>query len=138
MNTHPYVRAYMAGLVVPSLFMLVIFASFCVARFIYNVDVPVERVIVFPLALVPNLWGVWNMCWVSLHSRRRLPLGIHGALLPAVLLPLAFFAARALSTELPGYLVATFWVALPGLLVIYYLFWKYVVGFFNSMLGIAS
>ncbi len=137
MNTHPYLRAYMAGIVIPTIFLLLIFASFCVLRFGYNVDVPVERVLIFPLALVPNFWGVWNILYVALRPQRRLPLGIHGALLPALLLPVAFFAIRALNAWIPDYSVTAFWLLLPWLLVVYYLLWKYLVGFFNHMLEIA-
>jgi hypothetical protein len=137
MNRHPYLRAYMAGIAVPTVFMLVIFAFFCTVRFVYRVDVLIERVIVFPLALVPNLWGVWNILYTAHHSRRRLPLGIHGALLPAILLPLALAGARTLVPEFPTYVVPAFWMILPGLLIVYYLAWKYLVGFLNGMLGIA-
>lgn len=138
MKTHPYLRAYMAGIVVPTVFVLVIFAAFCVARFVYHVDVPIERIVVFPLALVPNLWGVWNIFYVSLHSHRRLPLGIHGAALPAILLPVALLASRGLVPEFAHELGSAFWLILPGLMILYYLVWKYFVGFFNGMLGIAG
>jgi hypothetical protein len=127
----------MAGILVPTVFVLVTFVFFCVARFGYRGDLPIERVIVFPMALVPSLWGIWNMVYVALHDRRRLPLGFHGALLPTVLLPLAFVVAQALNAGLPGYFVSAFWMVLPGLVIIYYLVWKYLVGFFNRMLGIA-
>lgn len=137
MSTHPYVRAYMAGILVPTVFVLLIFAFFCVARFVYNVDVPIERVIVFPLALVPNLWGVWNILYVGLHSHRRLPLGIHGALLPAIVIPLAVVVAGALRIEFPSFLITAISLMLPVVLIGYYLVWKYLVGFFNQMLGIA-
>jgi ABC-type sulfate transport system permease subunit len=137
MSAHPYLRAYMAGIVVPTVFVLAIFSAFCVARFGYHVDVLIERIVVFPLALVPNLWGVWNMLYVALHSRRRLPLGVHGAALPLLLAPLALAAAHALGFTIPDVLPAALAITLPGLLVIYYLVWKYIVGFLNELLGIA-
>ena len=137
MSTHPYLRAYMAGIVFPTMFVLAIFGFFCVSRFAYNIEFPIERFIIFPLALVPNLWGAWNIVYAAQHSHRRLPLGIHGALLPAILLPLALFAARALAFPFPSYFVTVFWLVLPGLVIIYYLVWKYLVGFFNAMLGVA-
>ena len=137
MNTHPYLRAYMAGIVVPTIFVLGIFAFFCVARFGYNVEVPIERAIVFPLALVPNFWGVWNIFYVAMRSHRRLPLGIHGALLPAILLPVAFFMIRTINGWLPSYFATAFWLLLPWLLIVYYLLWKHLVGFFNRMMEIA-
>ncbi len=137
MSTHPYLRAYMAGIVFPTMFILAIFGFFCVARFVYNIQFPIERVVIFPLAVVPNLWGVWNILYAAQRSHRRLPLGIHGALLPAILLPLALVAARALDLPIPSCFVTAFWMVLPGLLVVYYLVWKYLVGFLNAMLGIA-
>ena len=148
MSHHPYLRAYMAGIAVPTVFLLVILTVFCVARFVYRVPVPIERVIVFPMAIVPNLFGLWNIVFVALRSRRHLPIGLHGALLPIVLAPLGF----ALATSL-GFLAATheglvwfdalrvpyalFGVIFPIVVVVYYLVWKHLVGFFNEVLGIA-
>jgi hypothetical protein len=137
MNTHPYLRAYMAGVVLPSVFVLAILAFFLVARYGYAVDVPIERIVVFPLALIPFLWGVWNMVFLSMHSRRWLPLGIHGALLPVVLLPIAFLLAQPQLARYAFPFAAAFWVALPGVTIVYYLVWKYLVAFFNRVLGIA-
>ena len=64
MNNHPYLRAYMAGIAVPTVFLLVIMSVVCIFRFVYNVPIPIVRVIVFPMALVPNLFGLWNMFYV--------------------------------------------------------------------------
>jgi hypothetical protein len=137
MSAHPYLRAYMAGIVVPTVFVLVIFAVFCVARFVYDVDVPIERIIVFPLALVPNLWGLWNLLYVSRHSHRRLPLGLHGAVLPVLVTPLAVGGAMVLGFAFPSSFATAFLLAFPIVLVVYYVIWKYLVGFFNELLGIA-
>ena len=68
---HPYLRAYMAGIVVPTAFLLVGMTAFTLARFVFEVPVPIERVVVFPMALIPNLFGVWNMLYVGLRSRSR-------------------------------------------------------------------
>lgn len=136
MQTHPLIRAYMAGIFIPTLFMLLLFAGFCTARFVIDVNVPLEKFVVFPLALVPNLWGVWNLLYVALGGRRRLPLGLHGALLPLLLLPGALFTASRLGVFPPG-LAGALWMALPLAVIGYYLVWKYFVGFFNRMLGVA-
>ena len=40
------------------------------------------------MALVPNLFGLWNMFYLWLRPRPHLPIGLHGALLPFVLAPL--------------------------------------------------
>jgi hypothetical protein len=137
MSTHPYLRAYMAGIVFPTMFVLAIFGFFCASRFVYNIEFPIERFVIFPLALVPNLWGAWNIVHAAQHSHRRLPLGIHGALLPAILLPLALVVARGLDFPFPSHFVTAFWLVLPGIVIIYYLVWKYLVSFFNAMLGVA-
>ena len=133
MNKHPYLRAYLAGIAVPTMFMLVALIVFVVARFVYNVPVAIERLLVFPMAVVPNLWGVWNMLYVRLDSH-RLPLGIHGAALVLLLAPLGLTLAKALDI----------WIVTPSVvltvapvgLVVYYLAWKHIVGFFNQLLGV--
>jgi hypothetical protein len=138
MTTHPYLRAYMAGVTVPSVFLLFVFGVFCVIRLAYNPEFPIERVLVFPMALVPAIWGIWNMVYLAMRTRRYLPLGCHGALVPVFLVPVALAIARAFGIELT---LAASWtiviVALPLLMIIYYLAWKFLVGFFNEMLGIA-
>lgn len=58
----------------------------------------VERVIVFPMAISPNLWGLWNVVFVRL-LRNRLPIGLWGAILPFVLTPLDLTVAGLLHIE---------------------------------------
>lgn len=151
MNQHPYLRAYMAGITVPTLFLLVVLTIFCVARFVYQVPVPIERVIVFPMAIIPNLFGVWNLLHLGLrlHSRPHLPLGFHGAILPFILAPVGFLLGRALGflqVTPEGFLyfgmvgIHYVHVALlfPVVLIVYYLVWKYLIGFFNQVAGVAE
>ena len=133
MSKHLYLRAYLAGIATPTMLMLVVLIVFAVARFVYNVPVAIERLLVFPMALVPNLWGVWNMFYIRLDSR-RVPLGIHGAALVVLLVPVGAALARALDI----------WIVTPSLilvvapvgLIVYYLAWKHIVGFFNQLLGV--
>lgn len=136
MNEHPYLRAYLAGIAMPTMLMVVVLIVFIIARFVYNVPVVIERLLVFPMALVPNLWGVWNMLYVRLDSRHRLPLGIHGATLVFLLLPVGLTLARALDiwimTPTPTLIITVF----PVALIVYYLAWKHIVGFFNQLLGV--
>ncbi len=136
MRKHVYLRAYMAGVVVPSVGLLVAMSVFSVARLIYRIPIPIERVLIFPMALVPNAWGAWNMLYMLLQSRRHLPIGLHGAVLPFLLAPIALAVSMLLDigfmTRL-GY-IAT---AVPFAAVLYYLVWKHVVGFLNGHLGIA-
>ena len=132
MNRHSYLRAYMAGIVVPTLFLLVGMTIFTVARFVYDVPVPIERIIVFPMALVPNLWGVWNILYVALGGRPRLPIGLHGAVLPFLLAPLGFAITRVLDFEIPAFMTKALPMIFPVALVIYYLAWRLVVRFLKD------
>jgi hypothetical protein len=134
MSQHPYLRAYMAGITVPTVFLLVAMTGFIMARLVYNVPIPIERVIVFPMAVIPNLWGAWNMLYVKLKSLWHVPIGIHGDFLVLIILPLGLTLAKALDFQLP-YQIG--WVALPVALAVYYLAWKYIVNFLNEVLGIA-
>jgi len=149
MNRHPYLRAYMAGISVPTPLLLVALTLFSIARFVYCVPIPVERVIIFPMAIIPNLFGVWNMLYLASRERTHLPLGIHGAILPFILAPAGFLLGNAL-----GFLKATgdgftyfgvvevhyvhVAVIFPVALILYYLVWKYLIGFFNRVAGIAE
>ena len=82
MDRHIYLRAYMAGVVVPTILLLLGFFAFLVLRFVCHVPTPIERILIFPLAIIPNAFGVWNMLYVALRSRWRVPIGLHGAALP--------------------------------------------------------
>ena len=146
---HPYLRAYMAGISVPTPLLLVALTLFSIARFVYNVPIPVERVIVFPMAIIPNLFGLWNVLHVASRSRTRLSLGIHGAILPFILAPLGFFLGRALGfLQATGHGFVYFDVVdihyvhaalvFSVVLIVYYLVWKYLIGFFNHVAGIAE
>src|SRR5688572_4751322 len=129
MNKHPYLRAYLAGIAVPTMFMLIVFTGFIIARFVYNVPVAIERVLVFPMAVVPNLWGAWNMLYVRLDLRHRVPLGIYGMAIVFLLAPIGFTLAKSLDLRM---VTPTFALTvLPVGLIIYYLAWKHLVGFFN-------
>jgi hypothetical protein len=149
MNQHPYLRAYMAGIVVPTAFLLVVLTVFCLARFVFGFPVPIERLIVFPMAVIPNIFGVWNMLYLIQRPHWHTPIGLHGALLLFVLAPLGFVAASTL-----GYVrvaehgliyfevlhVPYWWLAVGPFvgIALYYLVWKYVVGFLNRLVGIGD
>jgi hypothetical protein len=143
MRPHPYLRAYMAGIVVPTLFLLVIVAFDAYHRYYFEVPSqfvlglpahPLDRAFLFPMAVVPNAWGVWNMLHLVLRSRMRLPLGVHGALLVLILVPGGVALARVLDS-----FVIQMEFALPMIPIgmgVYYLAWKYFVRFLNEELGI--
>jgi len=145
---HPYLRAYMAGISLPTPLLLLALTLFFIARFVYNVPVPVERAIIFPMAIIPNLFGVWNMFYQISHSRTHLSLGVHGAILPFLIAPAGFFLGRCLGflhagshgliyfgfVQIPYLLVA---VVFPTAQIVYYLVWKYVIGYLNRVAGVA-
>ena len=141
MRTHPYLRAYMAGIVVPTIFLLCAMTTYAVYRFYLEVPsqfvfgipaAPLERLIMFPMAVVPNLWGVWNMLYLRLKP--PLPLPAFGALLPMLLVPLMITLGRALDAFQVQMGLAL--LAIPVGMAIYYLVWKFVVGFLNREMGI--
>src|SRR5713226_6331316 len=136
MKKHIYLRAYMAGIVVPTIILLAVATVFTIARYVYNIPIPMERVIVFPMAVVPNAWGLWNVLFVALRTRLQLSIGLHGALLPVLLAPLAIVVASLLF-PIPNFVVHAFPVAAPVGLIVYYLAWKYLVGFLNRVVEIA-
>jgi len=147
MNSHPYLRAYMAGIFVPT-FILPLLLTFVILRFVLQIPVPVEQALIFPMAVVPLLWGLWNLLWLWSAPRTHLPLGMHGAVLPFLLMPCGAWLATSLGVlaigsqgvtwfqvcQVPYTLIAPmFLAAVAG----YYLIWKYIVGFLNRVLGIA-
>ena len=136
MNQHIYLRAYMAGIVVPTVFLLIVATAFTIARYVFNFPVPVERVIVFPMAVVPNSWGLWNVLFVALRSRLQLSIGLHGALLPILLAPLGIVVANLLNFSIPSFAAHAFPILAPVALLVYYFAWKYLVGFLNRVQGI--
>jgi hypothetical protein len=134
MNQHPYIRAYMAGIAVPTVFLLVVMTAFTVARCAYDVPVPIERVIVFPMAIVPNLWGAWNVLWLAL--RRRVPIGGFGAILPFLLVPGAYVVTRVVDFPVPPAIPRVLPFAFVFAVAVYYLVWKYLVASLNRIVGI--
>lgn len=137
MNKHPLLRAYLAGICVPTIFLLLVATGFTFLRYVYNVPVPIERVIVFPMAVVPNLWGIWNIAFISLLAQRHFSIGLFGALLPLLLAPLGYGVAHILQFPIPADIVSAAPIGIPIGMIIYYLVWKYMVGSLNAELGIA-
>lgn len=138
----------MAGTLVPTLVLPLLLVAFIVLRLGMQISFPIERGLVFPMALVPALWGLWNMLWEWSHERTRLPVGVHGAILPLLLVPAGGTLATCLGILAIGshgvtwfqnlyvpyaWIAPCFLAALAG----YYLAWKYIVGFVNRLLGIA-
>jgi hypothetical protein len=137
MNRHAYLRAYMAGITVPTIFLLLVATAFCILRYVFNIPVPIERVIVFPMAVVPNLWGLWNVLFIASQERTHLPIGFHGALLPVLLGPLGFLLTRVLDFPIPHVVAQALPIGGVIALIAYYLVWKYLVHYLNEVLGLA-
>ncbi|MBL8173333.1 MAG: hypothetical protein JNK48_01600 [Bryobacterales bacterium] len=133
MNRHPYLRAYMAGTLVPTLMLLVILTGLILAHAAYRMPDALERALVFPMAVVPNLWGAWNLLY---QLRPRLPIGVHGALLPMLLVPCGLLLAAHFRLDAIPIRLA---VALTPLAMgVYYLVWKHVVSYLNRTVGLRS
>jgi hypothetical protein len=147
MRAHPYLRAYMAGIVVPTLFLLLVVAVDAWRHFYFEVPnqfvvplpaAPLARAYLFPMAVVPNAWGLWNMLHLALgqRSRRRMPIGLHGALLVLVLVPIGVALAAALDS-----FSIQMRFALPMIPIgmgAYYLAWKYLVRPLNDEVGLGE
>jgi hypothetical protein len=148
MKTHPYLRAYMAGIFVPTLVLPILLTVFIVARIVIQISTPIEQVMIFPMAVVPSLFGLWNMAYLSLHTRMHHPIGLHGAVLPLFMAPIGALVATSLNflqfsahgliwfqvCNIPyAWVVPAFLFAMAA----YYLVWKYIVGTLNQVLGIA-
>jgi hypothetical protein len=137
MNKHPYLRAYLAGIAIPTVLLLVIMTSYTIIRYVWDFPIPIERVIVFPMAAVPNAWGLWNVLYRAFFAGRRVSLGVFGGALPLLLAPGGYVVARLLGFTVPHVVFVLAPFALPVGLILYYLVWKYFVGFLNAELGIA-
>jgi hypothetical protein len=147
MNTHPFLRAYLAGVFVPTLILPLMLAGFITLRLVLALPIPIERFIIFPMAVVPSLFGLWNMVYLISHTRSHLPIGVHGAILPFLGAPVGAAIADCLGMlqfgahgitwfqtyQIPYAFLA---VAFPAVVAGYYLVWKYIVSYLNRVLGI--
>jgi hypothetical protein len=136
MKNHFYLRAYMAGVALPTMALVPVLAGFVILRFGYNVPIPIERGLVFPMAIVPGLWGLWNMLYLVVRKHWRIPLGVYGALVPVLVGPIALGNAFLLGFDIPRSVLALFPAGVGAVMLAYYLLWKYVVGLFNRVLEI--
>lgn len=148
MKNYPYLRAYLAGVFIPTLIFPVLIALLVVGQLVAQAQIPVERIVIFPLAFAPAGWGLWNVLWVATRRRTHLPIGLHGAILPFLLMPIGAALAKYLgvitlgassvswfqAVEIPYAVIACGFIFA---LVMYYLVWKYIIGFVNGILGIA-
>src|SRR5438552_2265860 len=107
MKPHPYLRAYMAGIALPAAVLLLLCAAFAYAEAHDWIPGQAERAVIFPMAVVPNLWGLWNILYSAAGLRARISLGLWGSLLPLILLPAGLWLAHVFSVPwvTPGYAV---------------------------------
>lgn len=121
----------MAGVLLPTWVLLTVLAAYLIADAIAHIPVGLERAIVFPMAVVPNTWGLWNLLYIALRLRERISIGVFGALLPIALVPSGVALAAAL--DLRFYTVQEAIVVLPVAMALYFLAWKYGVAFLNRV-----
>ena len=149
MNTHPYLRAFLAGILVPTL-VLPLLAGRIYRAAAGNADFVPDRARtgVSHGAGSGPVGRVEHALAVVATRRTHLPLGVHGALLPLLMVPVGALIAThagvlALAATsvtwfnaitVPYALIACF---LAAAIAAYYLAWKYIVGFVNRVLGIA-
>jgi hypothetical protein len=148
MNTHPYLRAFLAGVFVPTLILPIMLPVFLIVRYLFQPSFPVERGLIFPMSLIPAVWGLWNVLWKASNRGTHLSVGAHGAILPLLLLPAGTLIATTLGILRLGPSGVTWFQAIQApyalitpvfaaVLAAYYLVWKYAVGSINRTLGIA-
>jgi hypothetical protein len=126
----------MAGITIPTIMLIFLITVFTIARYAFNLSNPIERMIVFPMAIVPNLWGLWNMLFLRLRRHGYLPIGFHGAILAVVQTTIALGLFKLIDFELPDFAWRAWPFAFPVIAIGFYIVWKHVISFFNTLLGI--
>lgn len=135
-GTTKHLHAYLAGAAVPTVLLPVMLVTYCAVRSQINPDIGLERMMQFPLALAPLVWGVWNVVWASQPEQQRLPLGVHGAVVPVVLAPLAVWGYESLGVKLPEGAVGFIGPGIPLMMALYFVLWRTVVGRLNKLLDV--
>jgi hypothetical protein len=134
MNRHPYIGAYMAGVLVPNLFLLIGIIVVLLFHSVYALPASFWQFIIFPMAVVPNLWGAWNTLYVATVLKRWIPLGAWGGFLPLIIFASGLGLERAL--DLSMFAIKDMLIVLPVALPAYYLIWKHIVRFLNRVVGV--
>lgn len=137
MNGHYYLKAYLAGIATPTVFLLLLVSGFTVARQVWPMPATAERLIIFPMAILPNLWGVWNVLLAWLRRRHTVSSGLFGAALPFVVAPIAYLVTQLVGIEVPSFLIHAFPFAFIAVVAAYYLLWKHLVPFLNDVVNVA-
>jgi hypothetical protein len=124
----------MAGVLLPNLFLLIGVLLLVLLHPVYTMPAPFEKFVIFPMAVVPNLWGIWNTLFIAMALKRWIPMGAWGALLPFIILASALGLERAL--DISVFTIKDTMFVLPVAVPVYYLIWKYAVRFFNRVVGL--
>ena len=125
----------MAGIVPPTALSLLVYVLMTLGRSLFSFQPPaVESFIVFPLVVIPNLWGIWN--GIRATMRRRLPLAVHGALLPIINFGLGYVLMRTADYVPSAQMMRFGPVSLLMTMAFYYLTWKFAVGFLNTLVDV--
>lgn len=129
---HPYVRAYLAGVALPTVVVCVV--GLVVAFLFHDTEPAILRALMLPIAGNPVAWGLWNVLWVALGRRKWVQLGWHGALLAVILIGLGVLFAASL--DVPQATPALGAAVLIPVGFVYYVLWRYAVAFLNSLVGL--
>src|SRR5262245_30683902 len=132
MRSYRYVRAYLAGIALPTL--VVCAAGSITVVFFDRLEPAIQRALFRPIAAIPVLWGIWNVVWVALGPRRRLQIGWHGAILAALLIGVGVLLAGRLDVSEVTPLRGSMVLIPTG--VPYYVLWRYGVSLLNSLVGL--
>ena len=130
---HPYLRAYMAGIALPTMCIPLVVIAVATHHFAAR-PFHLEDVVIFPIALVPNAWGLWNALYAWVRRRWDVPIGVFGVALLLVLGPAGYSIQASLGMMVwtPALLTA----GIPITVAAYYLAWRHVVARFNDLLGV--
>ncbi len=134
MGWHRYLRAYMAGIVVPTVTTFLV-APFVVWHF-FRIPDTLERAMLFPIAVNPLMWGAWNGLYTVIRRTHRVSIGWFGAALPLLLVPVGALLARYLHISAVTPMRAA--AVLPPTMLAYYVIWRYVVAFLNGVVGLGA
>jgi hypothetical protein len=132
MRAHRYLRAYLAGIAVPTVVVCV--AGTIAVIFFDYLEPSVQRTLILPIAINPVIWGCWNVLWAALAPSRRAQIGWHGAVLAVLLIGLGLLLAPRLNVSgvTPQHGAA---VLVPTGFA-YYVLWRYAVSFLNSLVDV--
>jgi len=87
------------------------------------------------MAVVPNLWGLWNILYVALLARRRISLGLFGRSCRSSSFPRVGLRSPR-GVAVPSFVPHALPSSSRSASAIYYLVWKHLVGALNAIVGL--